>query len=152
MQTANAIINCTPHPINLFNPTDVVFNSTTRKFTLLDDNIKPSKQYPTSGIVLNAQYTNSEYLTNTELDEEVILNHKKLTSCDDIINFMPELEQLQSNTRNVYCITSYPYKEAADRYFGESRLVTNTRIYNITVNNTVHDSTGKIVGCLGFNI
>jgi hypothetical protein len=129
-----------------------VFNKDTRKFILLDDNIKPSKQYNTSGIVLNAQYTNSEYLTNTELDKEVIFNHKQLTSCDDILKFMPELSNLHPYGRNVYCITSYPYKEAADKYFGETRLETNTRLFNITVNNTVHDSTGKIVGCLGFNI
>lgn len=147
----NQIINCTPHPINIFNTFDVVYNKDTRKFILVDDNTKPSKTYPTSGFVLNAQYTNTEYLTNTELDKEIILNHKKLTSCDDICVLIPELYNLQPNGRNIYCITSYPYKEAADRYF-QDRLVTNTRIFNITVNNTVHDSTGKIVGCLGFNI
>ena len=138
-------LNMTPHDIVLYHAHDAEYLPVTRKWVLRDDTVQPALIIPKSGEVASVEY---------EIVEDGIIVLPNGDTMPLHTSTVRDLDAQYSESPNCYTIVSaqvaQEYRVRIARNYGQNwRDPRNIRLPIVTVKDTVTNSQGRIVGCLG---
>ena len=132
-------LNMTPHDIVLYSESDAEYLPVTRKWVLRDDAVLPVLIIPKSGEIASVTYAPIAH-SPINVDGAIV------PLFQNRISAITEIEY----SSDKYAIVSYQYSIGMQQYAAQLQQQPITVSNILTVKDTVFDSNGRPMGCLGF--